>query len=158
MIEWNLEEIPIKQIKDHPKNPRQITKDQMNQLSNTIDEFGLIDKPILNTDFTLIGGHQRIKILKKRKYKAIKCWIPNRQLTENEVDKLCIKLNKHHGSWDWDIMANEWDPITLLESGFTEDELMGTYEKYNKEVTEQNSKETKNSSKKKSCPNCGHEF
>lgn len=147
MINWHLEVLSIKELKEHPKNPRQITKDMMNRLEINIKKFGLIDKPIVNKDWTLIGGHQRIKALKKMKTKNVECWIPDRQLEEDEIDELCIGLNLHQGEWDWDILANEWEPLNLLKYGFTEEKLLGTC------------KEAEKKSKKiKACPNCGHEL
>ena len=67
MINWKLEAIPIKELREHPKNPRQISKDQYQHLTNLIAKFGLIEKPIINLDRMIIGGHQRLKILKKMK-------------------------------------------------------------------------------------------
>ena len=67
MINWKLETVLIKDLKNHPKNPRYISKDQFRHLENLINKFGLIDKPIVNLDRTIIGGHQRIQILKKMK-------------------------------------------------------------------------------------------
>ena len=124
-IQWSLKEIPIKDLKGHSKNPRQIGKDQFDRLGSLIDKFGLIDKPIVNQDMVIIGGHQRIKYLKKGKYKSVECWVPDRQLSEKEIDELCIGLNLHQGSWDWDIMNNQWDPVDLLMYGFTEEQLAG---------------------------------
>jgi hypothetical protein len=57
-VKWALKELPIKALKEHPKNPRQIGKDQFERLGNLIGKFGLIDKPIINQDMTIIGGHQ----------------------------------------------------------------------------------------------------
>lgn len=124
-IRWALHEFPIKDLKDHPKNPRQIGKDQLTRLGNLIDKFGLIDKPIVNADMTIIGGHQRIRVLKKNKVKTVECWVPDRLLDEKEIDELCIGLNLHQGSWDYDLLANEWEPLDLLQYGFTEEQLLG---------------------------------
>jgi DNA modification methylase len=125
MINWKLEEIQIKLLKEHPKNPRQIKKDQFERLGALIDKFGLIDKPIVNKDLTIIGGHQRIRVLKKKKVKFVECWVAEEQLSDEQVDELCIGLNLHQGSFDFDILANEWDPIDLLNYGFTEEQLLG---------------------------------
>lgn len=125
MINWHLENIPIKQLKDHAKNPRQISKDQFHHLENLIKKFGLIDKPIINQDFTIIGGHQRIKILKKMKAKTVECWVPDKQLEQADIDHLCIGLNLNKGEWDFDVLANEWDELDLLKWGFTEEQLLG---------------------------------
>ncbi len=157
MMKWNLQTIKIKELKEHDKNPRQITKDQLYHLDKLISEFGLIDKPIVNLDMTIIGGHQRIKILKKKKIKEVECWVPERQLDSQEIDHLCIGLNLNQGKWDYDILANEWEPIDLLNWGFTEDQLLGAC-KESEEVLGSNEEENSNSKKTKSCPNCGHEF
>lgn len=153
MINWALKTIPIKDIKDHPKNPRHIDKKQMHHLETLIKKFGLIDKPVLNLDSTLIGGHQRIKILKKMKVKEVECWVPDHQLKPEEIDQLCIGLNLNRGDWDYDILANEWEMVDLLKWGFTEEQLLGEckelQEKIDKASAEDKDKE------KKTCQNCG---
>ncbi len=125
MINWKLEFIPIKELKNHPKNPRQINKEQFAHLENLIKKFGLIDKPIINLDKTIIGGHQRIKILKKMKCKEIECWVPDQQLSDEDIDHLCIGLNLNQGQFDYDILANQWEIVDLLKWGFTEQQLLG---------------------------------
>lgn len=154
-VKWTLQELPIKSLKEHPKNPRQIRKEQFERLGRLIDKFGLIDKPIVNLDLTIIGGHQRIKCLKKKKSKTVECWVADRQLSEEEIDELCIGLNLHQGDWDYEILANQWEPLDLLKYGFSEEKLLGTC-KEAEEILEE--EQEKNSGKKKSCPNCGHEF
>jgi ParB-like chromosome segregation protein Spo0J len=113
-----------------------------------MERFGLIEKPVINLDNTIISGHQRIQILKKQGTKEIECWLPDRHLTDKEVDELLIRLNKNHASWDYDLLANSFEVPDLIEYGFTTDEL---------EVTIPDEK-PKKGKKKKECPNCGHEF
>ena len=153
-VKWTLTEIPIRSLKDHPKNPRQIGKEQFERLGNLIDKFGLIDKPIVNADMTLIGGHQRIKYLKKQKVKSVECWVADRLLEDKEVEELMIGVNLHQGGWDWDKMANEWNPLELLEYGFAEHQLLDSSEEAEK-ILEESQKKLK---KKNMCPSCGHEF
>lgn len=153
-VQWILKEIPIKLLKDHPKNPRQIGKEQFERLGNLIDKFGLIDKPIVNQDMTIIGGHQRIRYLKKQKIKAIDCWLADRQLEENEVEELMIGVNKIHGQFDYDLLANQFDPIDLLNWGFSEKELLDTCQEAEEILGEIQEKEKK----KKACPHCGGEL
>lgn len=153
MIHWRLETLEIKRLKQHPKNPRQINKQQLDRLSKTIDKFGLIDKPIVNSDDTIIGGHQRIRILKTQKAKKIECWVPDRLLDDKEVEELVISLNLNQGSWDVDVLANSWNMEDLLSYGFTEDYLVGITEEET-EPEEGKSKEKKC----KTCPSCGAEI
>lgn len=156
MINWRLESVEINTLKDHPKNPRQIHKDQLEKLSSLMEKFGMIDKPIINADYTIIGGHQRIRIMKKKKAKFISCWIAEEQLSDAQVDELCIGLNLFNGEFDFDILANEWEILDLLKYGFTESQLLGICNEEDEEISEEN-KEAKGKNKK-SCPNCGHEF
>ena len=152
-IEWKLVTYPIKSLKPHPKNPRQMTRQQSAKLEGLIQQFGMIDKPIINKDFTIIGGHQRIKILKKMGAKTVDCWIPDRLLDQMEVDSLCIGLNLHQGSFDMDVLANEWDMLELLGHGFSEEQLLGLSPPDMEEDEEPIAKKKKNI-----CPACGHEF
>lgn len=157
MIEWILKEVEIKSLKKHPKNPREIKKDKFNRLSKLIEKFGLIDKPIINEDMTIIGGHQRIEVLKKKKSKVVECWVSKERLSDEDIDELCIGLNLHQGTWDYDCLANSWDPLDLLNYGFSEEQLLGTC-KEAEEVLDDNSEEVKKNKKTKECPNCGCEF
>jgi ParB-like chromosome segregation protein Spo0J len=150
---WKLELRKIKDLKAHSKNPRELSKVQAEHLKRSIDKFGLIEKPIVNLDNTIIGGHQRINILKQLKEQEVECWIPDHELSQDEVDELCIRLNKNTGDWDWDILANEWELNDLFKWGFNEkdfDNLMHSVDNVDEE------KEPKK--KLKICPECGHEF
>lgn len=125
-IHWYLQRKQIKDLIPHSKNPRQISKEKAQQLADSIAIFGLIDKPIINYDNTIIGGHQRIKLLANIGEDFVECWVPDEYLCEKQVDKLNISLNKITGDWDYDILANEWDQEDLLDAGFTEKELFVT--------------------------------
>lgn len=159
MINWSLELIALKDLKPHPRNPRQLDKKQENKLKHLMTKFGLIDKPIVNLDKTIIGGHQRIKILKKMKEKNVECWISNIQLEQEDLDELCIGLNLNQGTFDFDILANEWDMIDLLKYGFSEEKLMGFVKDSEKEIEKSIDSLSKESIKQKTeCPACGHKF
>ena len=155
MIKWEIKTIPIKDLKEHPKNPRFITKEQGALLEELITKFGLIDKPIVNQDMVIIGGHQRVKILKKMKIKEVECWVPDRLLDEEEINRLCIGLNKNQGAFDYEVLGNQWDVIDLLNWGFSESELFEHIQEL--EEAMKGEKENKKK-KKKECPACGHEF
>jgi len=160
-LSWTLKTLEIKSLKENPKNPREITKEMTERLSGLISKFGLIDKPIVNQDLTLIGGHQRIKALKKQKVKVVECWMPDRLLSQEEIDELSIGLNLYQGAWDLKILSEEWNPVDLLEYGFTSEQLLGTNKELDGEALLGEEKETVNNSSKKkesTCPACGHKF
>lgn len=156
-VNWVLIEIPIKDLKEHAKNPRQIGKAQFDRLGKLIAKFGLIDKPIVNQDMTLIGGHQRIKYLKKERVKTVECWVADRLLEDEEIEELMVGLNLHQGTWDWDILANNFEPVDLLNWGFSEKQLLDSCKEAEEILSEENKEKTAADKKKKSCPNCGYE-
>jgi DNA modification methylase len=136
-IKWHIETRRISDLKDHPKNPRRLIKEQAQHLQASLEKFGLIDKPIINTDNQIIGGHQRKRILKKMGMKEVECYVPNRTLEEKEIAELNIRLNKNSGEWDWDILANQWEISDLLDWGFTADELLDSVQDINTEETQE---------------------
>jgi ParB-like chromosome segregation protein Spo0J len=116
-----VEKIQINKLKPATYNPRQISKKQYNDLKDSIVKFGLVDPIILNKDFTVIGGHQRLKVCKQLKYKDIDCVVLD--LTKEDERELNIRLNKSGGEFDLDILANEFEIEELKDWGFKEIEL-----------------------------------
>tara|TARA_Y100000592_G_scaffold89953_1_gene147931 strand:- start:2325 stop:2903 length:579 start_codon:yes stop_codon:yes gene_type:complete len=117
----NIEKIEINKLKPATYNPRQISKKQYNDLKDSIVKFDLVDPIILNKDFTVIGGHQRLKVCKELKYKDIDCVVLD--LTKEDERELNIRLNKSGGEFDMDILANEFEIEELKDWGFKEIEL-----------------------------------
>ncbi len=150
-MQWHIENRKIKDLKDYSKNPRKLTHEQAAHLQVSLEKFGLIDKPIINTDNTIIGGHQRVRLLKKMRHKEVECYVPEQQLTEKELEELNIRLNKNTGEWDWECLGNEWEPLDLLSYGFDEQEIFGKSD----QNEEEDNKEKKDK-KQKECPACGH--
>ena len=134
MIEWKLEQVFLSSLKGYYKNPRTLSEKEQRQLSDSIDRFGLIDKPIINLDFTIIGGHQRVEVMRLKGGDSVHCWVPSRVLDRKELEELNVRLNRNNGSWDYDVLANEFDLGDLFSWGFDEDELgLGKAEKPKKE-------------------------
>ena len=127
-ITWHLEKRHIDELKQYHKNPREISKRDEAELCYSIDTFGLIDKPFINVDNTIIGGHQRMRVLKKLGFKEIEVNVPDRKLSDREVEELNIRHNKNTGDWDYDLLANEYEIADLINWGFLEEELLGSDE------------------------------
>jgi len=122
-INWTLEKRKIKDLKPHPKNPRKMSKHDADNLEKKLKKFGLIDKPIIDMNDQLIGGHQRINVLKKMKVKEVECWVPDRTIDPEDIDELNLSLNRVAGEWDYDILANEWGEDMLIRGGFTREDI-----------------------------------
>jgi DNA modification methylase len=117
-------EIIYKKIEDlNPAeyNPRQITTKQYKDLKESIKRFGLVDPIIINQDNTIIGGHQRFKIMQQMAGENVPCVILH--LTKEKEKELNIRLNKNTGEFDMDILANNFDVAELKDWGFKDIEL-----------------------------------
>ena len=60
--------LPIDSLVPASYNPRKKLKpgdSEFEKIKNSIAEFGYVDPVIVNRDLTVIGGHQRITVLKK---------------------------------------------------------------------------------------------
>jgi len=151
-IEWHVEKRAIADLKDYPKNPRRMSKEKAEKLQSNITKFGLIDVPFINTDNTLIGGHQRCKILKKMGHKEIDVKVPSRTLSSEEIEELNITHNLVTGEFDYDVLANNYEVPNLIEYGFSFENLLGHNESH------EDSDEKPKKKKMKMCPSCGFEF
>ena len=128
-ITWHTEKRSLNDLIEWQQNPRWLSIHDADHLRRSLEKFGLADPLIINTDNTIIGGHQRKHILQMiaEKYGnfEVDVRIPDRALTKEEIAELNIRLNKNIGSWDWDALANEFKMVDLLDWGFTAEELEG---------------------------------
>ena len=122
-MKWTLQKKKIKDLKNNPKNPRRLSKHDAEHLRKSIDSFGQCEPVVVNTDGSIIGGHQRVRIMKRLGYKEVDVYVPERLLSDKEADELNIRLNRNHGEWDFDILANEWEIPDLVEWGFLFEEI-----------------------------------
>jgi len=153
MIEWKVEKRKIKDLKPHPKNPRKLSSHDAANLKMSLEKFGLIDKPIITKDGMIIRGHQRITVLKKSGVKDIECMVPDQDLSQSDIDELLIRMNRVHGDFDYDILANSFEIDDLTNWGFTADQLG-----ISDEIGFGSDEPKKKPKKLKMCPSCGHEF
>ena len=157
-INWTLRSFRLDELTDYYKNPRSLSEKEFKQLKTSLDKFGMIDKPIVNADSanTIIGGHQRKKILETLMGVApdfeVDVRVPDRELTIDESRELNVRLNKNVAEWNTDILANNFDMGDLKEWGFEDFELGFTspeFKSYDESVADGISVCI--------CPNCGNE-
>lgn len=117
-MKWKIENRKIENLIEYPRNARILTKKQEKYLRNTLEKYGMIDKIVINRDNTVIGGHQRLRILQSLGETEVECSVPPHLLSDADVEELNISLNLHTGGWDYDKLANEWDIDILVMLGF----------------------------------------
>lgn len=93
--------ININELKPAEYNPRidlQPGDKEFEKIRKSIEEFGYVDPVIVNKDGTIIGGHQRYKVLKTIGYTDIQCVVID--VDKDKEKALNIALNKISGDWD----------------------------------------------------------
>ncbi|MCQ4922209.1 site-specific DNA-methyltransferase [Tissierella carlieri] len=93
-------------------NPRKDLKPgdkEYEKIKNSITEFGYVDPIIINTDNTIIGGHQRLKVLKDLGFTEVDCVVIEIDKTKEKA--LNIALNKISGSWDVALLKDLIDDL-----------------------------------------------
>ena len=99
-----------------PYNPRQSTEKQEKQLKASLEKFGVVEPIIFNKQTGyIVGGHFRVRELKKIGYKEVECVIVD--LSPEDERELNIRLNANTGGWDWEELANNWEAEKLEEWG-----------------------------------------
>jgi len=117
-MKWFLEKRKISELHEYAKNPRILKKNDAEHLQKSLSKFGQCEPIVINIDGTIIGGHQRLRTMRKLKYKEVDVYVPNTALTDKEVEELNIRLNKNTGDFDFDILANAWELDDLIDWGF----------------------------------------
>lgn len=97
----NIQKISIEKLKPAEYNPRKDLKpedEEYQKIKKSLVEFGYVAPIIVNADMTVIGGHQRLKVLKELGYTEIECNVVD--LDKDKEKALNIALNKITGEWD----------------------------------------------------------
>tara|TARA_R110001606_G_scaffold9057_2_gene39513 strand:- start:811 stop:1416 length:606 start_codon:yes stop_codon:yes gene_type:complete len=114
-----IEKISINKIFSNPFNPRLIKQDKFKKLVKSIKDFPEMLKlrPIVvNSEYGILGGNMRYKACQELGLKDV--WIIKADnLTEKQMEQFVIKDNVGFGEWDWEILANEWNPEELKQWG-----------------------------------------
>lgn len=128
-LQWTTVQKKVSDLVPQEINPRTISESQLSALKESIKRFNLVEIPAIDTDGTVLAGHQRLKVLKLlgRGDELIDVRIPNRALTKRESDQYLIGSNKLGGDWDIDLLKN-FDPVDLSVAGFDEIELSALFD------------------------------
>jgi ParB-like chromosome segregation protein Spo0J len=122
-------DVPIDDLRPDPANPRRIGHAELEALTRSIREFGLVQRVLVRSeDRTVIGGHQHLVAARRLGYKTVPVILLDISLEQARL--LNLGLNKISGEWDQELLSRllaDLKPIEALDlslSGFSEDELV----------------------------------
>ena len=118
-------EVPINELRASEYNPRKHSKEQADQLKESIKRFGMVDPVICNSaperNNVIIGGHFRVEVAKEMGMTNVP--VVYVQITDIDKEKeLNLRLNKNVGEFDLELLA-EFDEVFLKDVGFGSEDL-----------------------------------
>lgn len=119
MIKKTEKTVRLDEIKVNEHNPRQIKQKEMDKLKKSLKDFPEMMqlRPIVvDEDGVILGGNMRYQALVASGADSADV-IQVEGLTEDQKREFIIKDNVPYGDWDWDALANEWDPDELNDWG-----------------------------------------
>ena len=125
----NIQIIDINKLIPATYNPRKDLKQddaEYIKIKNSIVKFGFVSPLVINKDMTVIGGHQRLKVLKDLGITEVECIVVDLDKTNEKA--LNIALNKIQGDWDEERLEALLQELKLEEfdinlTGFDFDEV-----------------------------------
>lgn len=141
--------IKIADLKPASYNPRRITDWEMRKLMRSIESFGFVEPVVVNSDMTIIGGHQRVEAAKNIGYESVPCVVV--EISKGREKALNLALNRIGGEFDDELVA------LLLKTMEEEDRMLSGMDE--KEIAEALDKEIEVSlgeeKEEKKCEMCG---
>jgi DNA modification methylase len=119
ILPLSLIEVNKGQIAGLPKNPRFIRDERYRKLKDSIQESpGMLAlRELLVFEhagkYVIIGGNMRYRALKELGYTETVCKIIPSETPPEALRAITIKDNSGFGEWDFDALANEWNPEDL---------------------------------------------
>jgi len=166
----------ISKLKKFKGNPRRMTEKQFSLLKEHIEKLGDLSGVIYCVNNkAYVGGNQRSEIFDGCEiviterfdeptalktlahgyivYQGEKYTYREVSFTEEEFKQACIVANNDGGTFDWDILANQWDELKLVEWGMDVPDMFEKIPDDNENIDEKGMENTQNE-----CPKCGFKW
>ena len=118
-------QVKISELNAAIYNPRKWSESATEHLTESIEQFGLVDPILVNNSETrkntVIGGHFRLKIAKDLGFTEVPVVYVDISDIEREKE-LNLRLNSNLGDWDYGLLK-EFDGSLLSSVGFSSEEL-----------------------------------
>lgn len=112
MEELNIVYKPIKELKPYKKNAKKHSKEQVEQIANSIKEFGFTQPVIIDEHNSVVAGHGRILGAKKAGLKQVPT-VCLEELTEEQIKAYRLVDNKlNESEWDYSLLDEELENLT----------------------------------------------
>ena len=112
MEELNIVYKPIKELKPYKKNAKKHNKEQVEQIANSIKEFGFTQPVIIDKHNSVVAGHGRILGAKKAGLKQVPT-VCLEDLTEEQIKAYRLVDNKlNESEWDYSLLDEELENLT----------------------------------------------
>lgn len=114
----DVKNIPIKEIVPYAKNAKKHDKRQIDNVAESIRQYGFVQPVVIDRDGVIVIGHCRVLAAKKLGMEAVPC-ISVDDLTPEQVNALRLVDNKTNESdWDMDLLSMELPEIDLSAFDF----------------------------------------
>lgn len=111
MQELNIVYKNIKELKPYKKNAKKHDKKQVEQIANSIKEFGFTQPVIINKNNCVVAGHGRILGAKKAGLKQVPT-VTLEELTEGQIKAYRLVDNKlNESEWDYSLLDEELEDL-----------------------------------------------
>lgn len=125
-----VEYVPADSLNPAKYNPRRWKDSAVQQLTESIKKFGLVDPLIVNSapnrQNIVIGGHFRLHIAKELGIENVPVVFVTISDVEREKE-LNLRLNRNTGDWDLELLK-EFDIEALLDVGFDDSDLSAIWD------------------------------
>lgn len=110
----------------NPRKDLQPGDEEWKNIARSLSVFGYVDPIIINQDGTIIGGHQRAKVLQAMGHEEADVVVVD--LEKNDEMALNVALNKIGGQWDMDKLREtlqdiDTSSLDIKVTGFTDGEV-----------------------------------
>lgn len=113
--ELNIIYRPIKELKPYKKNAKKHNKEQVEQIANSIKEFGFTQPVIIDKHDCVVAGHGRILGARKAGLKQVPTVCLD-ELTEEQIKAYRLVDNKlNESDWDYSLLDEEIEQLTDMD-------------------------------------------
>lgn len=114
----NITEINIEELKPYERNTKKHEQKQIDNLAESIKQFGFIQPIVIDKDNCVVIGHCRLLAAKKLEMQTVPAVCVD-SLSDEEVKKLRLLDNKlNESEWDFNILAKEIADLDLSDFDF----------------------------------------